>query len=346
MKMSKKTSPGRFFEDFVVGQTIVHATPRTITSGDRALVMALYPIRHALYSSDEFARNCGLREAPLEDFAVFHFVFGKTVPDISINAVANLGYAGMRFRRMVHVGDTISASSEVIGVKENSSGRTGIVWVRTTGINQHRTPIIEFIRWVMVAKRHPGQRSGVSQVPDIPASLAAGELETEPGLDYSRYRFDEAGEAHGRPSYEPGETIDHGLGVTVEEAEHMMATRLWQNPARVHFDAGWREDGRRLVYGGHVISMARALSFYGLANAQPILGVNSGSHVSPCFAGTTVHAWSRILDCSDSRAPGAAALRIRTIATNCHLPDFPEQADPAATLLDLDYWALVPAGNS
>jgi len=341
-----KTSAGRFFEDFEVGQTIAHPTPRTITSGDRALVMALYPIRHALFSSDEFARQCGLREAPLEDFAVFHFVFGRTVPDISINAVANLGYAGVRFRRMVFVGDTISASSEVIGVKENSSGKTGIVWVRTTGVNQHQAPVIEFTRWVMVTKRHPGQRSGISQIPDIPASLAASDLETEAGLDYCRYRFAEAGETHCWSSYEAGETIDHRQGVTVEEAEHMMATRLWQNPARVHFDATLREDGRRLVYGGHVISMARALSFYGLANAQPVLGVNSGSHVGPCFAGTTIHAWSRILERCDSAAPGAASLRIRTIATNCQLADFPEQADPAVTLLDLDYWALVPTGHA
>ena len=48
----------------------------------------------------------------------------------------------------------------------------------------------------------------------------------------------------------------------------MLATRLWQNTAKVHFDATNRDDGRRLIYGGHVISLARTLSFNGLANAQ------------------------------------------------------------------------------
>ena len=78
---------------------IAHAVPRTVTEGDRALYRALYPRRFALYSSDAFARACGLPRSPLEDLAAFHVVFGKTVPDISLNAVANLGYAEGRFLR-------------------------------------------------------------------------------------------------------------------------------------------------------------------------------------------------------------------------------------------------------
>ena len=88
-----KTNPGNFFEDYSVGQILHHAVPRTVTDGERALYHALYPARHALYSSDEFARNCGLPQSPIDDLAAFHVVFGKTVPDISLNAVANLGYA-------------------------------------------------------------------------------------------------------------------------------------------------------------------------------------------------------------------------------------------------------------
>ena len=65
------------------------------------------------------------------------FVLGKTVPDISLNAIANLGYADGRILRPVEPGDTLRASSEVIGVKENSNGKTGVVWVRTKGANQY-----------------------------------------------------------------------------------------------------------------------------------------------------------------------------------------------------------------
>ena len=337
-----KSNPGRFFEDFGVGMVIDHPTPRTITGGDRSLCNALFPFRHALISSDEFARNCGLPEAPLEDFALFHFVFGKTVPDISVNAVANLGYAEMRFRRMAFVGDTLSARSEVIGTKENSSGKSGIVWVRTTGFNQRGETVIEFIRWVMVRKRSPGGATGDPHVPDTGSGVRADSLPVPHGLDFSRYDFAASGEPHTWSDYRPGETIDHEHGVTVEEAEHMIATRLWQNPARIHFDATVRQDGRRLIYGGHVISIARALSFNGLANAQTVLAVNSGTHVNPCFAGTTIRAWSKVLERAESPVPGAGALRIRTMATDARMDSFPGENGKESVLLDLDHWVLVP----
>jgi 2-methylfumaryl-CoA hydratase len=135
-----KTNPGRFFEDYALGEVIAHAVPRTLSGGERALYHALYPARGALYSSDDFARACGLPCSPLDDLIAFHTVFGKTVPDISLNAVANLGYAEGRWLAPVYPGDTLRATSEVIGLKQNSSGQTGVVWVRTTGIN-HGDPV-------------------------------------------------------------------------------------------------------------------------------------------------------------------------------------------------------------
>ena len=150
-----KTNPGRFFEDYTVGDVIDHAVPRTIGPGERALYHALYPARHALYSSDTFAQACGLVASPMDDLVAFHVVFGKTVPDISLNAVANLGYAEGRWLRPVWPGDTLRSRSEVIGLKENSNGKTGVVWVRTTGQNQHGQDVLTYVRWVMVRKRDP-----------------------------------------------------------------------------------------------------------------------------------------------------------------------------------------------
>jgi 2-methylfumaryl-CoA hydratase len=167
-----KTNPGRFFEDYSVGDVIEHAVPRTVSGGERALYHALYPARHALYSSDEFARACGLPESPLDDLAAFHIVFGKSVPDVSLNAVANLGYAEARWLRPVYAGDTIRSSSEVIGLKQNSSGKTGVVYVRTTGRNQHGLAVMEFAAgsWcanVTSTRPHP-QRSCRTSRPVVP----------------------------------------------------------------------------------------------------------------------------------------------------------------------------------
>jgi 2-methylfumaryl-CoA hydratase len=340
-----KTNPGRFFEDYRVGETIVHAVPRTVGAGERALYHALYPARHALYSSDVFARGCGLRGAPLDDLIAFHTVFGKTVPDVSLNAVANLGYAEGRWLRPVWPGDTLRSESEVIGVRQNSNGRTGVVWVRTTGFDQEDRAVLSYVRWVMVRKRDPAAPAPDPVVPELASAVAAVDLVLPEGLDFSGYDFALAGEPHRWADYEVGETIDHVDGVTVEEAEHMMATRLWQNTAKVHFDTAARPDGTRLIYGGHVISLARALSFNGLANAQTIAALNAGAHANPCLAGDTVRAWSEVLEKAETSTPGVGALRLRLVATKGGAPFELRGEDGKylpTVLLDLDYWALCP----
>ena len=151
--MSQKTTTGNFFEDFRLGQEIVHAVPRTVTAGDVALYIGLTGSRFALHASDAFAQGIGYGHAPVDDLLVFHIVFGRTVADISQNAEANLGYADCRFLKAVYPGDTLNAVSEVIGLKENSSRKTGIVFVRTTGCKQDGTKVLEYARWVMLRKR-------------------------------------------------------------------------------------------------------------------------------------------------------------------------------------------------
>jgi 2-methylfumaryl-CoA hydratase len=339
-----KTNPGRFFEDYTVGEVIDHAVPRTVSGGERALYHALYPMRHALYSSDEFARSCGLPAAPIDDLAAFHIVFGKTVPDVSLNAVANLGYAEGRWLRPVWPGDTIRSQSEVIGLKQNSNGRTGVVYVRSRGLNQSGETVMEYARWVMLRKRNLDAPAPEAVIPDLKKSLSPEDLVIPEGLDFTNYDFTLAGEKHRLSDYEIGETIDHVDGVTIEEAEHMMATRLWQNTSKVHFDVTARPD-QRLIYGGHVISMARALSFNGLANAQVIAGLNGGAHANPCLAGNTVKAWSEVLDKAETSAPGVGAIRLRLVATKGGAPfelKGPDGKYLPDVLLDLDYWALMP----
>lgn len=343
--MATKTNPGRFFEDYAIGDALLHAVPRTVGEGERALYHALYPSRHAIYSSDEFARSCGLPESPLDDLAAFHVVFGKTVPDVSLNAVANLGYAEGRWLKQVYAGDTLRSISEVIGLKQNSSGKTGVVYVRTRGLNQLDEVVLDYVRWVMVRKRDLDAPAPDAVVPALATALSVDDLVIPDGLDFTNYDFGLAGEPHRCGDYAIGETIDHVDGVTVEEAEHMMATRLWQNTAKVHFDTSVRPDGSRLIYGGHVISMARALSFNGLANAQMVVALNGGSHANPCFSGDTIRAWSEVLDRAPTNAPGVDAIRLRLVATKGGAP-FELKGDDGKylpdVLLDLDYWALMP----
>ena len=239
-----KTNPGNFFEDFRVGQEIRHATPRTLTEGDASLYTALYGSRFALQSSDAFAQAVGFARAPLDDLLVFHTVFGKTVPDISLNAVANLGYADCVFGAPVFPGDSLTARSEVIGLRENANGKTGIVYVRTTGENQHGKTVLGYVRWVMVRKRDPDAPAPEPAAPDLPKSVAAGKLAPLAGFDASRWDDALSGEPWRWGDYAPGEKIDHIDGMTIEEAEHATATRLYQNTAKVHFNRHTEAQGR------------------------------------------------------------------------------------------------------
>ncbi|GGK32029.1 MaoC family dehydratase [Salinarimonas ramus] len=346
-----KTNQGRFFEDFTLGETIRHATPRTLTTGDQALYTGLYGSRFAVNSSAPFAEAIGYDGAPLDDLLVFHTVFGKTVPDVSLNAVANLGYAEGRFLAPVYAGDTLWSVSEVIGLKQSSNGETGVVYVRTTGFNQKGERVLSYCRWVLVRKRDPASPAPEAQVPQLASVVPADEIARHaPRLTIDSYDFDLAGSADRFDDYEEGERIDHVDAMTVEEAEHQIATRLYQNTARVHFDqmaASAGRFGKRLIYGGHVISLARALSFNGLANAFTVAAINAGRHVAPLFAGDTVSAWSEVIaTCPLKGRDDIGALRLRTVAVkNRGCADFPLREGEGyaeGVILDLDYWALIP----
>jgi 2-methylfumaryl-CoA hydratase len=347
-----KARRGNYFEDFAIGQVLAHATPRTITAGDVAVYNGLYGPRFAVQSSDEFARRIGYPRAPVDDLLVFHVVFGKSVPDLSLNAVANLGYAECRFLKAVYPGDTLSAASSVIGLRETSNRTSGVVYVRTTGRNQHGETVLDYVRWVMVRKRDAQSPAPEPMVPKLAERVDPGALGSAvPEIDAGRYDFSLAGSPHRWGDYATGEKIDHIDGVTLEEAEHQFATRLYQNTAKVHFNQLEQAQGplkRRLVYGGVVISLARSLSFNGFANAFHVAAINGGRHVAPCFGGDTVYAWSQVLETAELAARrDVGALRVRHVAVkNRTCADFPmrnaagEYED--GVILDLDLWLVLP----
>ena len=345
-----KTDPGRCFEDFRIGETLSHATPRTVSEADAALYLALTGTRFAVNSADTFAQAIGYKRAPLDDFLAFHTVFGKTVPDVSINAVANLGYAQGIFGVPLYPGDTVTARSEVIGLRENSNRQTGTVYVRSQGMNQRGETVVDYVRWVMVRKRDAAAPAPPPVLPALAEAVAADALVVPEGLDLTRYDRALAGARHGWGDYAKGERIDHVDGTTIEEAEHAMATRLYQNTAKVHFNRHSESKGRfgrRLIYGGHVISLARALSFNGLGNAFRVAALNGGRHVAPCFAGDTLYAWSEVLDKAElAGRRDVGALRLRLVAAKdqpcAEFPDKTGEAYHPAVVLDLDYWALMP----
>lgn len=351
--MSSGASAGNFFEDFKLGQVIHHGGGRTLTEGDAALYIGLTGDRFPLYCDAEFAKSLGYRRELVNDLLVFHVIFGKTVPDVSLNAVANLGYADVRWHVPVYPGDTLRARSTVIGLKENSNRKTGNVYVRTEGLNHHDQPVLRYCRWVMVNKRDVASQCGERVIPELPAELNANDLDCPAQLH--------TGTHDGRRFYEDyaaGEIINHHAGMTLTESEHAIATRLYQNTAKVHFDARLMAEtrsGKRLVYGGHVISIARALAFTGFENTLRILAWNAGTHANPVFAGDTLYAFTEVLDARPLPGhAGVGALRLRLIGVKNEDPvtentvvkvydsQMNKQIYNPNVVLDLDYWVMMP----
>jgi 2-methylfumaryl-CoA hydratase len=343
-----KINRGNFFEDFSLDQEIIHPLPRTISEGDVSLYIAFTGSRFALHSSDELARYLGYAKKPIDDMLMFHLTFGKSVQDISLNAIANLGYAEVSFKSPVFVGDTVSMSSRVIGLKENSNGKSGVVYVHSIGYNQYGEEILNLKRWVMVHKRDKGVMSGINFVPTLQSITPIEKLNIPrvKSLDTTA-----TGGAYFFEDYEVGERLNHPEGITVDDSDHTMATKLYQNNAKVHFDDFMMQStpmGRRLMYGGHVISIARSISFNGLQNAMWICAINSGAHANPTFGGDTIYAYSQIVEKIEVGREDIGLLRVRTVgvknqkSSEIENPKGEDGKYLSNVVLDLDYTVAIP----
>ncbi len=348
-----KTPSGNYFEDFKLAQVFEHAVPRTITEADATLYLALTGSRFALHCAKPIAESSGFKQTPLDNLLVFHIAFGKTVNDISLNAVANLGYAEVEFKQSCYAGDTLFVSSEVIGLKENSNGKNGVVYVRSKAVNQNNLEVVSWIRWVMVEKKTHGLTNSKSIIPEFKKQLTANKLNLpknnfdnwQASFSDNQIRFDEIN---------IGDSIFHRDGITINDSEHSMATRLFQNNARVHFDQHLMDTsvhGKRLVYGGFIISLCRSLSYNGLGNLLWLSAINGGTHANPCFAGDTVYCLSEIIDKQIITGRDDVGLvRVRMLGIKNDMPDDMDyiyrEVDGRNQyhknlVLDLDYWAVV-----
>ena len=343
----KKNFKSRYFEDYKLNEEINHSVPRTITDGDVSIYLSTTGSRFPLNYSAEFSKTLGLKKIPIDDILLFHMVFGRTVPDLSLNAIANLGYAGVKFHKPAFVGDTLNASSKIIGLKENSNGKTGTVYVESVGKNQNDEIVLTYYRWLMMRKRNEGMiKSFQNTIPDLPDKVKTKDFNIIENFDIDKWSSSVSGSNFYFNDYAEEEEIHHLDGQTIEEAEHQIATRLYQNNARVHFNQHIEKSGRfgkRIIYGGYIISLARAISCNGLANTFKLAAIHSGKHSAPTFAGDTIYAWSKILE-KEIIHKNVGAMMIRTLASkNDSKMNFPDKKNLTDNIvLDLEYSVLIP----
>lgn len=354
--MSSLENKGHFLEDFDrmgAGHIIVHPNPMQIDAGVVAGHKILAGQGFAVFNSP--AMNGALdadgayldhEDRLVDPILVFQTVFGKTVPDISLNAVANLGYEQGRFIAPVFIGDTIRAQSEVLAVKENSNGKTGIVAVRTTGFDQSGDEILQYTRWVMVNKQdHASTINGFGEIPKGDSVVAPEDITVAIGLKPESYSTVLSGSPFIWEDLEAGQIIEGDQATRIQPSQHQDFTRLFDNVAKVHFA------GPEIVYGGFAISLARSLTARTLGNAFQIVAINGGQHINPLSAGNLFEARAEIVETREVEGNDTVGLvRLRFQAAR----DLPrdesfnwdgsrvkEASDPAQ-VLNFDVWATMP----
>ena len=156
---------GRVFEDFQVGDVYEHPLGRTILEADNIWFTCLTMNTNPIHFDGEYARQTQFKKRLVNSCFTLSLVTGQSVIDLTMNAVANLGWDDVRLPHPVFEGDTIYARSEVLETRESKSRpKVGIVRVKTTGMNQDAVAVIEFTRTFMVWKK--------GHVPDQPRRQA------------------------------------------------------------------------------------------------------------------------------------------------------------------------------
>jgi itaconyl-CoA hydratase len=145
---------GRVFEDFAVGDVYEHPLGRTLLAADNVWFSCLTMNTNPIHFDAEYASRTEFGRPLMNSCFTLALVTGQSVTDLTQNAVANLGWDEVRLPHPAFEGDTIYARSEVLETRESKSRpNVGIVRVKTTGVNQRGTPVIEFTRTFMVWKR-------------------------------------------------------------------------------------------------------------------------------------------------------------------------------------------------
>jgi itaconyl-CoA hydratase len=147
-------SPGRFFEDFKVGDVFRHELGRTLTEVDNIWFTLLTCNTNQIHFNADYAARSEFGRPLMNSCLTLSLVTGLSVADISQNVVANLGWDKVTLPAPVFAGDTIYAESEVLETRASKSRPgQGIVRVQTRGYKQDGTVVIEFERTVLVHSR-------------------------------------------------------------------------------------------------------------------------------------------------------------------------------------------------
>jgi acyl dehydratase len=150
---------GRWFEEWQVGDQLVHQLRRTVTEADNLLMSCLTHNTQPLHLDAEAAAASEFGRILVNGTFTFALMIGLSVGDTTAGTlIANLGYEKVIMPKPVFVGDTMHAESEVAALKESRSRPTaGIVTFKHRLINQRNQIVCECLR-VALLERKPASK--------------------------------------------------------------------------------------------------------------------------------------------------------------------------------------------
>ena len=330
---------GPYFEDFSHGQ-VFDAPAVTLTSGFAALHQALFGDRLRLPLDAELCRAVTGHDALANPGLLSNVSIGQTTYPTQ-RVKGNLFYRGVVVQRPSYLGDTLSTRTEVVALKQNrpKPGRpaSGLVVLEMTVTNQRGETVLHFWRCPMIPCRDPEAVTGHADSFDaIPADLDVDALQTAVPADWDLGAFRE------RVTGEHFADVPEGVTYVVHARDTVTCApelvRLTLNMAYTHADPGASTYGKRLVYGGHTISMAGAHLSRAFPNLLTIVGWRHCNHTAPVFEGDVLRTEAKVV----AKHPTATGGGLVELAVSVFAERGPEAPKPERDVQVLD-WQLLGA---
>jgi len=329
---------GPWFENFSVGDEFTDAPAVTITEGYTAIHQAMFGDRMRLPLNQPLCHGVTGQDSTLVNPSlVANIVIGQST-HASQRVMGNLFYRGLVFKQPVYTGDTIETTTRVIALRQNriKEGRanSGMVALEICASNQRGEEVMLFWRCPMIPCENPlaetGHRDSFDQIPeqlDMKALLVKqpewdlGGIAAIPGLHFG--------------DLNPGDRFVVEARDTITAAPELV--RLTLNIAMTHTDARRSVYGKRLVYGGHTISMAAAQLSRALPNLVTIVAWHSCDHLAPAFEEDILRSEVTVGEKYSLESGGLVDLRVEVFAERSGaVPD--QQSEDEVKVLD---WYLV-----
>lgn len=304
--MSTITLDGPYFEDFANGDTF-SAPSVTLTDGYAAMYQALMADRMRLPLDHHLSTRVTGNDAPLaHPHLVINVVNGQTTY-ASQHVKGNLFYRGLILQRAAFIGDTLSTTTRVVGLRQNKikPGRanTGMVALEMSTRNQHDDIVMRYWRCPMIPCRHPDAVTGNED--DLSAiGNEVSEDEISAALPKNWDLTPLASDVIGLKArhYQLGDEVEIVPCDTITCAPELV--RLTLNIAYAHVDATMSYLGKRLVYGGHTISLVLAQLTRALPSMITVVAWAGCDHTAPVIEEDLIRTKFKVLNVREPAAGG------------------------------------------